>query len=71
LKLFLEWGRRKIKENLEGGNSSMIYLLYCKNLCKFHNVPLPSTIIKFFKVLKKVHDLMDSLLNSITPSKKN
>jgi hypothetical protein len=27
-------------------NSSMIYLLYCKNLCKWHNVPLPNTTIK-------------------------
>jgi hypothetical protein len=24
----------------------MIYLIYCKNFCKCHNVPLPSTIKK-------------------------
>jgi hypothetical protein len=34
-------------------NSSMIYLIYCKNICKCHNVPPPSTTIKkekkFFK----------------------
>jgi hypothetical protein len=24
---------------LEGVNSSMIYLMHCKNLCKCHNVP--------------------------------
>jgi hypothetical protein len=27
-------------------NSSMIYLIYYKNLCKCHNVPPPSTTIK-------------------------
>jgi hypothetical protein len=27
-------------------NSSMIYFLHCKNFCKFHNVPPPSTTIK-------------------------
>jgi hypothetical protein len=38
LKLFHEWHRR-IKGNMEV-NSSMIYLIYCKNFCKCHNVPL-------------------------------
>jgi hypothetical protein len=28
-----------------GMNSSMIYLIYCKNLCKCYNVPSPSTTI--------------------------
>jgi hypothetical protein len=37
LKLFQEWG--KIKENDGGVNSSMIYLICCKNSCKCHNVP--------------------------------
>jgi hypothetical protein len=33
-------GRGRIKENDGGGlNSSMIYLIYCKNFCKCHNVP--------------------------------
>jgi hypothetical protein len=32
-----------IKENGEGINSSMIYLRYFKNVCKCHNVLLPST----------------------------
>jgi hypothetical protein len=27
---------------VEGVNSSMIYLVYCKNLCKCHNVPHPA-----------------------------
>jgi hypothetical protein len=48
LTLFLEWGKgeRRIKENSEGVPSSIIYLIYCKNFCKCHNVPLPSTTIK-------------------------
>jgi hypothetical protein len=29
-----------------GMNSSMIHLIHCKNLCKCHNVPPPSTTIK-------------------------
>jgi hypothetical protein len=32
-----------------GLNSSMIYLIHCKNFCKYHNVPTPSTTIKNFK----------------------
>jgi hypothetical protein len=28
-----------IKENGGGGEFSMIYLIYCKNFCKWHNVP--------------------------------
>jgi predicted ATP-dependent endonuclease of OLD family len=31
---------------VEGVNSSVIYLIYCNNFCKCHNVPLPSTTIK-------------------------
>jgi hypothetical protein len=31
---------------MEGINSSMIYLIYCKNFCKCHNVPPLSTTIK-------------------------
>jgi hypothetical protein len=27
----------------------MIYLIYCKNFCKYHNVPPPSTTIKKLK----------------------
>jgi hypothetical protein len=29
-----------------GGNSCMMYLIHCKNLCKYYNVPTPSTTIK-------------------------
>jgi hypothetical protein len=32
-------------------NSSSIYLMYCKNFCKYHNVPRPSTTIKKSKLL--------------------
>jgi hypothetical protein len=31
---------------VEGVNSSMIYLIYCKNFCKCHNVPPPRKTIK-------------------------
>jgi hypothetical protein len=30
---------------VEVGNSSMIYLIHCKNLCKCYNLPPPSTTI--------------------------
>jgi hypothetical protein len=30
---------------VERVNSSIIYLIYCRNFCKCHNVPPPSTII--------------------------
>jgi hypothetical protein len=39
----VEWG---IKENGGGGKFRIIYLMYCKNLCRCHNVPLPTTTIK-------------------------
>jgi hypothetical protein len=43
-------GRGVIKENDGGVNSSMIYLLYCRNISKCHNAPTHSTTIKnFFK----------------------
>jgi hypothetical protein len=35
-------GGRGIKENGGRGNSNMIYLIYCKNFCKCHNVPCPA-----------------------------
>jgi hypothetical protein len=36
-------------------NSSMIYLIHCKNFCKRHNVPPPITTIK--KIIKKQRQL--------------
>jgi hypothetical protein len=35
-----------IKENDGGVNSSIMYLTYCKNFCKCHNVPSARTTIK-------------------------
>jgi hypothetical protein len=40
------WGGGNKGEQRRGVNSRMIYLVHCKNLCKCHNVPPPSTIIK-------------------------
>jgi hypothetical protein len=37
----LGMGGRWIKK-MEGVNSSMIYLIYCKNFCKCHNVLHPT-----------------------------
>jgi hypothetical protein len=37
---------------VERMNSTMIYLIYCKNFCKWCNVPPPSTI-KIHKLIKK------------------
>jgi hypothetical protein len=37
---------------MEGVNSSMIYLIYCKNFCKFHNVP-PAQQLKEKKKRKR------------------
>jgi hypothetical protein len=31
---------------VEGVNSNMIYLIYCKKFCKCHNIPSPSTTVK-------------------------
>jgi hypothetical protein len=38
----------------EGVNSSIVYLIYCKNFCKCHNVPPPSTAIKKKKKIKNL-----------------
>jgi hypothetical protein len=48
LKLFQEWWQGRIKEN-DGGSEfmydifDMINLINCKNICKCHNGPAPST----------------------------
>jgi hypothetical protein len=39
-------GEGGMKEPGGGVNSSMIYLIYCKNFSKCHSVPPPSTTIK-------------------------
>jgi hypothetical protein len=40
---------------VEGVNSSMIYLIHCKSLCKWYNVPPPSTTIKEKYINKYVY----------------
>jgi hypothetical protein len=42
---------------VEGVNSSMIYLIYFKKLCKCHNVPPPNTTIKQLKSTRSVNTL--------------
>jgi hypothetical protein len=37
------WGGG-MRERSGEGNSRMIYLIHCKNLCKWYNVPTASTI---------------------------
>jgi hypothetical protein len=37
---------RGMKEMVEWVNSNMIYLIYCKNFCKCHNVSPTSTTTK-------------------------
>jgi hypothetical protein len=41
-----EKGDRGLKEIIEGVNSSKMYFIHCKNFCKCHNAPPPSTTIK-------------------------
>jgi hypothetical protein len=42
-------GGGRIKEMVEEVNSSMIYLISCKNLYKWHYILLPRTTIKKLK----------------------
>jgi Fe-S-cluster containining protein len=51
---------------MEGVHSSMVYLIYCKNLCKSNNVSLPSTTIK----RKKKKTIKDQFLFSKKKKKK-
>jgi hypothetical protein len=39
-------GEEGYRRMMEGVNSAMIYLIYCKNFCKSKNAPTPSTTIK-------------------------
>jgi hypothetical protein len=45
-----QMGEGRIKENGGGMNSSTIYLIHCKDLCKFYNVYLPRTKMKQNKI---------------------
>jgi hypothetical protein len=49
------WGVGGYRKMVEGMNSSTIYLIYCKNFYKCHNVPPPSTTIKINKNLKNIN----------------
>jgi hypothetical protein len=48
---------------MEGVNSNMIYLIYCKNICKCHNVPHPAQQLK-----KKKRTLHMSLEKNRAPA---
>jgi hypothetical protein len=52
LKLFSESGEGRTKGGVEVLNTSRIYLIYYKNLCKCHNVAPCSTTIKEKKEIK-------------------
>jgi hypothetical protein len=39
-------GEEEMRRMVEGMNSSTKYLIYCRNFCKCHSVPPPSTPIK-------------------------
>jgi hypothetical protein len=39
-------GEEEWRRMVEGVNSSMTYLIYCKNFCKCHSVHPPSITIK-------------------------
>jgi hypothetical protein len=47
-------GKGRERRIMEGVNSSMIHLIYCKNFCGCHNAPSPSTIKKIYKIKKKI-----------------
>jgi hypothetical protein len=52
-----------IKENGGGVNSTMIYLIHCKNFCKCHNVPQPIKKILLLKKLKTNFPFSQRLAN--------
>jgi hypothetical protein len=41
----------ELKRMVKGVNSSLVYLIYCKNFDKCHNVPPPSTIKKIYALI--------------------
>jgi hypothetical protein len=55
---------------VEGVNSSIIYLIHCKNFCKYSNVPPPSTtVIKKELNVKKVCTVTQTFqLRTVTTS---
>jgi hypothetical protein len=63
-------GRGMIKERVEGVNSSIIYLLHCKNFCKCHNVTPPRTTRKK-ETLKDISVCMTPVFTPIRDNEKN
>jgi hypothetical protein len=60
-----------VKESKGGGDSSMMYLMHCKNRCKCHNVPSPGTTIKKKRKKKnKAFSLKKNVSLLITVGKK-
>jgi hypothetical protein len=59
LKLLQEWEKENRKESDGGVNSTMIYLIYCKNFCKCHNVFPPT------KTIKKENRVREAVRSSI------
>jgi hypothetical protein len=54
-------GRGGMKESSGQGDSSMIYLIHCKNFHKSHNVHQPSTTIQGKKACFKYFQVDDRL----------
>jgi hypothetical protein len=47
-------GVREIKRMMKGMNSDIIYLLYCKNFYKCHNVQIMYVILFFKRFVQKM-----------------
>jgi hypothetical protein len=60
MKLFHEWWEEEIKENDGQGEFKYDIFIHCKNICKCHNVPPPSTKIKniYYTVCLEHKDLL-------------
>jgi hypothetical protein len=67
LKLFQELGVRGMNDNGGGVNSSIMYLIHCKNLCKCHSVPIPSIIIKEKNKKEKSEHFIHCILVAKSP----
>jgi hypothetical protein len=65
-KVIPESGDGGRKRAVYGVNSSMIYLIHCKNLCKSNNVLPPSTTIKksYIYYVYNIYIIRNLVLNS-------
>jgi hypothetical protein len=59
--IYFRNGGGEIKENDEEGEFKYDMFIYCKNFCKCHIVPLPSTILK--KIWKRTGKKKEEALN--------